>query len=70
MNLHWIDWTIGVWRIAYPSAYDIGHEAHFGRVVESCLDALESGSPDRAETDNLLVKYHTLIEAWRKAHEQ
>ena len=63
--------TAGVWRIAYPPAYDIGHEAHFGRVVESCLDALESGPTELAaiEFDNLLVKYHTLIEAWRKAHE-
>ena len=60
--------SAGVWRIAYPPAYDIGHEAHFERVVRAYLDALKSGASDRTETDNLLVKYHTIVEAWKLAH--
>ena len=58
----------GVWRIAYPPAYDNGHEAHFGQVVEMYLGWMKAGREDPDYVDNMLVKYHTIVEAWRRAH--
>ena len=57
-----------VWRITYPRAYDNGHEAHFGQVVEMYLKWMAEGKEDPLYIDNMLVKYHTIVEAWRKAH--
>ena len=58
----------GVWRIAYPAKYDVGHEAHFGQVVQTYLDWMKRGEEDPHYIDNMLVKYHTIVEAWKKAH--
>jgi len=60
--------TAGVWRIAYPKAYDIGHEAHFSQVVRTYLDWMKAGREDPTYIDNMLVKYYTIVEAWKKAH--
>jgi len=60
----------GVWRIVYPKAYDIGHEAHFSQVVRMYLDWMKEGREDPIYIDNMLVKYHTIVEAWKKAHRQ
>ena len=54
-----------VWRIAYPKAYDVGHEAHFSQVVRQYLDWMKAGREDPIYIDNMLVKYHTLVEAWK-----
>ncbi len=59
----------GVWRISYPKAYDIGHEAHFSQVVHTYLDWMKAGREDPLYIDNMLVKYYTIVEAWKKAHE-
>ena len=58
----------GTWRITYPPAYDNGHEAHFGQVVEMYLGWMNAGKEDPLYIDNMLVKYHTIVEAWKKAH--
>ena len=58
----------GMWRITYPSAYDNGHEAHFGQVVEMYLKWMAVGKEDPLYIDNMLVKYHTIVEAWKLAH--
>lgn len=58
-----------VWRIAYPKAYDVGHEAHFSQVVRMFLDWMKAGRQDPLYIDNMLVKYYTIVEAWKKAHE-
>jgi len=58
----------GVWRIAYPKKYDIGHEAHFSQVVRMFLGWIKAGKADPLYLDNMLVKYHTIVEAWKKAH--
>ena len=58
----------GTWRITYPSAYDNGHEAHFGQVVEMYLKWMAAGKEDPLYIDNMLVKYHTIVEAWKLAH--
>jgi len=57
----------GVWRIAYPKKYDIGHEAHFSQVVRMFLGWMKAGKADPIYLDNMLVKYHTIVEAWKKA---
>ena len=58
----------GTWRIAYPKAYDIGHEAHFSQVVRTYLDWMNAGKEDPDYIDNMLVKYHTIAEAWKLSH--
>ena len=58
----------GVWRIAYPKKYDVAHEAQFGRVVQTFLDWMKAGKEDPIYDDNMLVKYHTIVEAWKLAH--
>jgi len=58
----------GVWRIAYPKKYDIGHEAHFSQVVQMFLGWMKGGKPDPIYLDNMLVKYYTIVEAWKLAH--
>ena len=60
----------GVWRITYPKAYDNGHEAHFGQVVEMYLKWMTAGKEDPLYIDNMLVKYHTIVEAWKRAHQK
>ncbi len=57
----------GVWRITYPSEYDIGHEAHFSQVVRMYLDWMKAGKEDPDYVDNMLVKYYTIVEARKKA---
>lgn len=57
----------GVWRIAYPKKYDIGHEAHFSQVVRMYLDWMKKGRQDPDYIDNMIVKYHTIVEAWKKS---
>ena len=57
-----------LWRITYPAVYDVGHEAHFSVVVREYLKWMKEGKEDPLYIDNMLVKYHTLVEAWKKAH--
>ena len=56
------------WRITYPKSYDNGHEAHFGQVVQTYLGWMKAGREESLYVDNMLVKYHTIVEAWKKAH--
>ena len=59
---------MGVWRITYPAKYDIGHEAHFSQVVRKFLDWMNAGREDPDYIDNMIVKYYTIVEAWKRAH--
>ena len=59
----------GVWRITYPAKYDIGHEAHFSQVVRKFLGWMKAGQEDPDYIDNMIVKYYTIVEAWKKAHQ-
>lgn len=58
----------GVWRITYPAKYDIGHEAHFSQVVRKFLAWMKAGQEEPDYIDNMIVKYYTIVEAWKKAH--
>ena len=58
----------GTWRIFCPERYDIGHEAHFSQVVKTFLGWMKPGRrEDPLYIDNMLVKYHTIVEAWKMA---
>ena len=46
------------WQVHIPDVYRIGHEAHFGKVMEGFLDCLERGALPEWEIPNLLTKYH------------
>jgi predicted dehydrogenase len=54
-------------RILVPASYAVGHEAHFGQVAEKYLGFVKSGNMPAWEVPNMLVKYHTLMEAYRKS---
>jgi len=60
----------GLWRITYPGKYAITHEEQFSLVLADFLKQVKSGKPDTDGIDNLIVKYHTLVEAWKRAHGQ
>ena len=53
------------WKIDVPKKYDIGHEAHFSQVMQQFLGWVKAGKMPDAELHNLLVKYYTLVEAWK-----
>jgi predicted dehydrogenase len=55
------------WRINIPASYATGHEAHFGQVTEKYLRFLKNGDMPAWEVPNMLVKYHTLMEAYKKS---
>ena len=60
----------GLWRVTYPGKYEISHEEQFSLVLADFLRQVVSGRPDTEGIDNLIVKYHTLVKAWEKAHER
>jgi predicted dehydrogenase len=55
------------WRINIPASYAVGHEAHFGQVMEKYLGFLKNGDMPAWEVPNMIVKYHTLMEAYTKS---
>ena len=57
-----------VWRITYPAKYEISHEEQFSLVLCDFLAKVRSGKSDSQGIDNLIVKYHTLVEAWKASH--
>ena len=48
-----------------PQKYEIGHEAHFSQVMNMYLGWCHSGDQPADYIPNMLVKYHTLAEAWK-----
>ena len=55
------------WRINIPASYAVGHEAHFGQVMENFLGFVKNRDMPAWEVPNMLVKYHTLMEAYKKS---
>ncbi len=53
------------WQVEIPDALKAGHEAHFGQVMENYLRFLKEGKMPAWEVPNMLVKYHTLMEAYK-----
>jgi predicted dehydrogenase len=58
------------WRIVIPERYRIGHEAHFGQVMEKYLGYLADGALPDWEVPNMLAKYHTTTSALALAQEK
>ena len=57
----------GTWKINIPDEFKIGHEAHFGQVTENYLKYLEAGELPDWEVPNMISKYYTTIEGYKKA---
>jgi predicted dehydrogenase len=55
------------WEAVIPQKYYIGHEAHFGEVVERYLQYLVDGKLPDWEVPNMITKYYTLMQALEKA---
>ena len=51
------------WHIIIPNKYRIGHEAHFGQVMERYLNYLVDGKLPEWEVPNMIAKYYTTTEA-------
>lgn len=56
-----------LWKIEIPSALKIGHEAHFGQVTENFLMYFNEGKLPDWETPNMISKYYTTTQAYKKA---
>jgi len=51
------------WEVVIPRHYYIGHEAHFGQVVERFLQYLVDGKLPDWEVPNMITKYYTTTKA-------
>ena len=51
------------WQVLVPSAYRVGHEAHFSQVTERYLRFLSEGRLPDWEVPNMLAKYYTTTQA-------
>jgi hypothetical protein len=59
----------GQWQVLIPEKYRVGHEAHFGEVMERFLGYLEAGKLPAWEVPNMLAKYYTTTTALQMARE-
>jgi len=59
-------WETG-FRVNVPAQYAVGHESHFGQVAEKYLGFLKNRDMPSWEVPNMLVKYYTLMEAYKKS---
>jgi predicted dehydrogenase len=48
-----------------PAKYDVGHESHFAQVTSDFLRYLREGKLPEWEVPNMLVKYATIMDAYR-----
>jgi len=53
----------GGWKVNVPAAFHVGHEAHFGQVVDQFLGYLKAGALPDWEVPNMLAKYWTTTTA-------
>lgn len=51
------------WKVVIPASYDVGHEAHFGQVMERFLQYLKDGNMPNWEVPNMIAKYYTTTKA-------
>jgi predicted dehydrogenase len=59
----------GQWRVLIPEKYRVGHEAHFGEVMQRFLGYLQAGKLPAWEVPNMLAKYYTTTTALQMARE-
>lgn len=53
------------WVLNIPEVYKVGHEAHFSQVTKAFLGYLKQGKLPAWEVPNMLVKHHTLMQAYQ-----
>lgn len=55
----------GRWELVVPEALQANHEQHFGQVTDKFLGYLAAGRLPDWEVPNMIVKYHTIMEAYK-----
>jgi hypothetical protein len=50
-----------------PEILKIGHEAHFGQVTDNFLKYYKDGQLPEWEVPNIITKYYTTTQAYKKA---
>ena len=55
------------WQITIPDKYRIGHEAHFGQVMQRFMKYLQQKKMPDWEVPNMTAKYYTTTQALQKA---
>ena len=53
-----IEKTANAWKVIIPDNFKIGHEAHFGQVMERFLKYLKEGKLPEWEVPGMLAKYY------------
>lgn len=53
----------GMWQVIIPETYRVGHEAHFGQVMENFLQYLQDGALPEWEVPNMITKYYITTKA-------
>lgn len=53
----------GIWQVVVPPQYDVGHEAHFGQVMDRFLGYVAAGKLPAWEEAGMLAKYYTTTTA-------
>lgn len=56
-----------VWQVQIPATYRVGHEAHFGQVMENYLQYLQDGKLPDWEVPNMIAKYYVTTHALEMA---
>ncbi|PVD51258.1 oxidoreductase [Terrimonas sp.] len=51
------------WKVIIPAKYNVGHEAHFGQVMERYLQYLKEKKLPEWEVPGMLAKYYTTTKA-------
>ncbi|MGV8138752.1 MAG: putative oxidoreductase C-terminal domain-containing protein [Mangrovibacterium sp.] len=59
-----------MWTVEIPDRYKVGHEAHFGQVMERYLQYLVKGKLPDWEVPNMITKYYTTTRALEMAKKQ
>jgi predicted dehydrogenase len=57
------------WIVTIPDTYRVGHEAHFGQVMQKYLGFLKDKSMPAWEVPNMIAKYYTTTQALKLARE-
>jgi len=57
------------WELLIPDTFRVGHEAHFGQVMDKFLEYLEKGNLPDWEVPNMIAKYYTTVKALELANE-
>lgn len=53
------------WVLVVADKYSVGHEAHFIQSTEQYIRYFEAGRMPKWETDFMITKYHTVMEAYK-----